>query len=79
MAKVNPSAFALSNWKLKSVVNALMLTGVVNHTAPLLAAAEAKVNCARLLVTAALPWSESPFVELNPLGKLIVVPALWIT
>ena len=34
MVKVNPSAVALVSWKVKLVVNAWMLTGVVQKALP---------------------------------------------
>ena len=60
------------------MVNVLIFTGVLNHADPLSAVAPASVICSRFLVTVAEPLSDRSAVELNPLAKLIVVPAAWI-
>jgi hypothetical protein len=57
----------------------VIFTGVVNQAAPLVYVVEAaEVNCSRLLATTALPVSDKPLAELNPLGKLMAVPVVWM-
>src|SRR5437868_15412462 len=76
MVKVNPSAFALVSWKLKSVTNDCTLTAVLKK-ALLASAAPPSVNRKRVPLIPAPPFSVKP-EEVKPLPKLGEPPVVWI-
>ena len=74
IVKVMPSACALESWKVKSVVNPLISTGVVQNALPA-SLVKPLVNCKRLSSRSVEPLNCMQPGLLNPMPKLMeVVP-----
>jgi hypothetical protein len=74
IAKVMPSAFALLNWKVKSLVKFWIFTGVLYQAVPA-SLTTPSVSCRRVSSRSVLPLKVMELAEaLKPLGKLIPVP-----
>src|ERR1700687_4086488 len=78
MAKVKPSAVALVNWKVKSLVKVCTLTGVVQKALATSKVVALSVSCRRVPLGLVCPLNCKPVAEKPELKLTGVEPPVWI-